>query len=263
MCGYRLYPLVAIQQLLKTTTLAQRMDFDIDIVVRLYWQGVPTVNLPVSVRYPEDGVSHFRLCRDNVLISLAHAKLFFGMMVRLPSFWDDIGSNSHALGANGGTRDRLGNALLAQSVLGVRQDNFASFFVSGGDLLLASQFIRKTGKPNLLNRLADFAPQLGLTGSLSLSFRHFIGFANSIIDKLAAWSGALTEADVIYHGREPILAQLKTGRGALLLGAHLGNLEVCRLIADFEPSIKINVLVHTKHANKFNQVLNKTNEKVA
>ncbi len=84
MCGFRLYPLAAVQQIMVSTTIAQGMDFDIDIVVRLYWQGVDAVNLPVAVHYPLDGVSHFKLWRDNVLISKTHARLFFGMLIRIP-----------------------------------------------------------------------------------------------------------------------------------------------------------------------------------
>jgi hypothetical protein len=36
------------------------------------------------VRYPEDGVSHFRVWRDNLLISAMHTRLFFGMLWRAP-----------------------------------------------------------------------------------------------------------------------------------------------------------------------------------
>ncbi|MEQ1484376.1 glycosyltransferase family 2 protein [Methyloglobulus sp.] len=84
MCGFRLYPLAAVNRLISNTSIGQRMDFDIDIVVRLYWQGVNVVNLPTAVRYPIDGVSHFRLWRDNLMISLTHARLFFGMLIRIP-----------------------------------------------------------------------------------------------------------------------------------------------------------------------------------
>ena len=84
MCGFRLYPLAAVKQLISTKTLAQRMDFDIEIVVRLYWQGVNVINLPTSVSYPLDGVSHFKLWEDNVMISKTHARLFFGMLLRFP-----------------------------------------------------------------------------------------------------------------------------------------------------------------------------------
>ncbi|WP_374089631.1 hypothetical protein [Methylomicrobium lacus] len=111
-----------------------------------------------------------------------------------------------------------------------------------------------------LNRLAAFAPSLKLSGSFLWSFRHFISFANAIIDKLAAWSGALTRADVQYHGRNEIIAQIRKGQGVVLLGSHLGNLEVCRVIADFDKTLHINVLIHNKHAQKFNRLLKQTSD---
>ncbi len=111
---------------------------------------------------------------------------------------------------------------------------------------------------NYLNRLASFSPALGLHGNLWHSYRHFISFANAMIDKLAAWSGAIKPSDVEYFGRDALLTLTQTGRGALLLGSHLGNLEVCRIMAHFDKVLRINVLVHTKHAEKFNRVLHKT-----
>jgi len=84
MCGFRLYPLPAVARLMANHKIGQRMDFDIDSVVRLYWQGVEVINLPTTVNYPLDGVSHFKLWRDNVMISTTHARLFFGMLIRIP-----------------------------------------------------------------------------------------------------------------------------------------------------------------------------------
>jgi predicted LPLAT superfamily acyltransferase len=110
-----------------------------------------------------------------------------------------------------------------------------------------------------LQRIAKLSPASNLSGNLSDSYRHFISFANAIIDKLAAWSGALSLADVDYQGRDRLLAQVKESRGAVLLGSHLGNLEVCRVIADLDETARINVLVHTKHAEKFNRLLRQTN----
>jgi glycosyltransferase involved in cell wall biosynthesis len=84
MCGFRCYPLASVDELLKITSIGQRMDFDIDMVVRLYWQGVDIINLPTKVHYPIDGVSHFNVFKDNLLISKKHAQLFFGMLIRFP-----------------------------------------------------------------------------------------------------------------------------------------------------------------------------------
>lgn len=84
MCGFRLYPLKATMVLLDKVSLGRRMDFDTEVLVRLHWQGVDIKPQATAVHYPEDGVSHFDLWRDNVAISAMHAKLFLGMLLRLP-----------------------------------------------------------------------------------------------------------------------------------------------------------------------------------
>jgi len=84
MCGFRVYPVAALVALLDAETPGSRMDFDIEVLVRLHWRGVPMTWLDTRVGYPRDGVSHFRLGLDNLLISRMHALLFFGMLRRLP-----------------------------------------------------------------------------------------------------------------------------------------------------------------------------------
>ena len=60
------------------------MDFDTEILVRLSWEGTRVVNVPTRVTYPSDGVSHFKMLKDNAYISLMHTRLFFGMLWRMP-----------------------------------------------------------------------------------------------------------------------------------------------------------------------------------
>ena len=84
MCGFRVYPLAPVLALIERRALGRRMNFDIEILVRLHWDGVEMVNLPTRVGYPSDGVSHFRLWLDNALISRLHATLFCGMLLRAP-----------------------------------------------------------------------------------------------------------------------------------------------------------------------------------
>jgi len=84
LCGFRCYPLPAIDKLMKSTSLGKGMNFDVDIIVRLYWQGLEVVNIPTKVQYPIDGVSHFKMLQDNISISKKHTQLFFGMLWRLP-----------------------------------------------------------------------------------------------------------------------------------------------------------------------------------
>lgn len=84
MCGFRVYPLAPLHQLINEERLGTRMDFDIEVLVRLFWRGLRIINLPTRVIYPEDGVSHFRVLRDNLRISWTHTRLVFGMLRRLP-----------------------------------------------------------------------------------------------------------------------------------------------------------------------------------
>ncbi|MCK5831607.1 MAG: hypothetical protein KAH20_15035 [Methylococcales bacterium] len=108
-----------------------------------------------------------------------------------------------------------------------------------------------------LKRISTYLDNPGINDGLKGSYLHFISFANTLIDKLAAWSGSLTLDDVDYHGRESIIKHVDRGQGVLILGSHLGNLEVCRVIAQLRNKVVINVLVHTKHTEKFNSLLNK------
>lgn len=84
MCGFRVYPLKPCHQLFKQVSLGKRMDFDIEILVRLFWRGVETKFIPTKVIYPPDGISHFKALNDNLRISWLHTRLCFGMLMRLP-----------------------------------------------------------------------------------------------------------------------------------------------------------------------------------
>ena len=87
MCGFRVYPL---REAIATHTRGDAMDFDPEIAVRMVWAGVPVVNLPTRVRYiarEEGGVSHFRMGRDNALISWMHTRLMLTLIARTLMFW--------------------------------------------------------------------------------------------------------------------------------------------------------------------------------
>jgi glycosyltransferase involved in cell wall biosynthesis len=84
LCGFRVYPLSAVMSLVSREYIGRRMDFDVEIVVRLYWQGVPMRWIDTAVSYPLDGVSHFRLVRDNVRMVGLQLRLFGGMLLRSP-----------------------------------------------------------------------------------------------------------------------------------------------------------------------------------
>jgi glycosyltransferase involved in cell wall biosynthesis len=85
--GFRVYPMAALERVMRRQLWMRRFDFDVEAVVRLCWLGVRPINLPAPVRYfraDEGGVSHFHYWRDNALLTWMHFRLFFGFLVRLP-----------------------------------------------------------------------------------------------------------------------------------------------------------------------------------
>ena len=77
LCGFRCVPLHPTLPLLDRVRWGDRMDFDPELVIRLVRAGVPVVNVPTAVLYPEGGVSHFRMVRDNLQIALSYIRLAF------------------------------------------------------------------------------------------------------------------------------------------------------------------------------------------
>jgi len=82
MIGCRIYPLATART---SGTRGNRMDFDVEIAVRMARAGVEVVNLPVRVRYltaAEGGISHFQPVRDIVRLSWMHSRLCTGISIR-------------------------------------------------------------------------------------------------------------------------------------------------------------------------------------
>ena len=88
--GFRLYPLKPAVRIMESIRTARRFDFDTELVVRLFWEGVRPINQPVPVHYPPrvaGGVTHFKYLRDNLLLAGTHARLCLLMLLRLWTVW--------------------------------------------------------------------------------------------------------------------------------------------------------------------------------
>jgi predicted LPLAT superfamily acyltransferase len=89
--------------------------------------------------------------------------------------------------------------------------------------------------------------------------RHFAAFGESILDKMLLWGGAFPLDTVDVHGADLITDAVAQGRGGLLVCAHLGNLDLCRALSRQRSDLKLTMLVHTVHAQAFNQMLARLN----
>lgn len=262
MCGYRVYPVEASLRVAREEHIGKRMDFDTEIMVRLYWRGHDSLFLPTRVVYPPDGVSHFRMWADNWLITRMHVRLFFGMLLRIPRL-------VHRKFSNSGNWSRIGergslagmrflvwlHGLLGQRVFDFMLKPVVLYF-------LATHGLARRASRDYLARvhpLTDASDRFNTRPTLRNVYRHFLEFAHVAFDKLKAWQGQEIGSYENEETAETLQSLLQNGRGALLISAHLGNLEVCRVIARNNPAIKINALVYTRNAAKFTRMLDETN----
>jgi glycosyltransferase involved in cell wall biosynthesis len=82
--GFRVYPLSSLIHALLRTSGGRRYDFDQEAAVRMFWLGVPTVNIPAACRYfaaEQGGVSHFHYVRDNVRLAWLNTRLITELLL--------------------------------------------------------------------------------------------------------------------------------------------------------------------------------------
>jgi len=104
-------------------------------------------------------------------------------------------------------------------------------------------------------RLADSSGRNELRPTRWRVFGQYMAFADALLDKLDVWNGRLKIEDIEIVDTAQLRNQLRGERGQMLVGAHLGNLEVCRALAELGEQVTMNVLVHTRHAEQFNRLL--------
>ncbi|WP_205952582.1 glycosyltransferase family 2 protein [Pantoea stewartii] len=255
MCGFRVYPIAPTLQLAQHATLGRRMDFDTEVMVRLYWQGHPSYFVPTRVTYPQDGLSHFDAFKDNVRISLMHTRLFFGMLPRIPSL---LGRRSPQHWARQKEVKGLWGMrlmLLVWRLLGRRAFTLLLYPVVGVYWLTAT-----TARHASQNWLARVREQLRVrqkpVPANLTSYQHFLRFGQVMLDKIASWRGELhVGRDITFAPGAEALLDLRNPQGKLLLASHLGDVEACRALAQLNSSKVINALVFSDNAKRFKQIM--------
>ena len=85
MIGFRVYPVESFVEMLKHTLYIDgRMGFDIEVLVKQYWRGVPVISEPVKVFYPADGISNYNYLTDTLRVSGTYTRLCLGLIPRIP-----------------------------------------------------------------------------------------------------------------------------------------------------------------------------------
>ncbi|OQQ03288.1 acyltransferase [Vibrio splendidus] len=279
MCGFRAYPVDQTLAVLSKYDVGSRMDFDIEILVRLYWESCDIDFVETRVIYPENGISHFDALWDNVKISWMHTRLFFGMLPRAPKliarhFKSDSADNNQNLSTDSepqaSEQPHWSRTQERGTMLGIKLLLAIYTLLGRGvfNLILRGvmRYYHLTGKrarnasEQYLFQLKAYAEQQNIELPAELtSYNHLLSFGHTMLDKLAAWKGDFSADNLTIHGQDQFESMVANQQGVLILGSHLGNIELCRALGRRHSNIKINALVFTEHAERFNSVMKAVN----
>jgi predicted LPLAT superfamily acyltransferase len=254
MCGFRVYPLAHVMALLRDEYVGPGMEFDIEILVRLAWRGVPLLPSPVRVTYPSGNTSNFDLVRDNWRITKTHTRLVLTMLARFPSILRQRQrSASHwSTIAECGMYWGLRFSAAVYRIGGLRMCMAALLPVV---LYFHMTRAQQRSASRLFLRRAFAAQGRNVEPGWGDTFRHFWNFARKAVETFGAWVGGRQGDRVEAVNSREIERLTASGRGIVLIVSHLGNAELCRAMLDRDQRSRIALLVHTRHAENYNRIL--------
>ena len=257
LCGYRLYPLAATQRVCKTYRIGRRMDFDTDLAVRLVRTGTPVVELSTPIVYPTKGVSHYRMLADNALLVWLNVRL----LASLPWYLMQTVLRSRASKpwfsvAERGSSFAFHLFCAVYRLLGYRACSvllypivFYFYLTSTHGRRASLTYLRRLSAPPFGRPLFPTPP------GQRMVFRHCLEFGRMVFDKIRVWSGDVQAEHVQWEGLDPLLELVNQRRGAILLSAHFGNLDVSRALAARFAGVRVHALMFQQHARLFESML--------
>lgn len=267
LCGFRVYPVAPYMELLdRHAVINSHMGYDTDILVHLSWKGLKIRSFGVPVTYPADGISNFRMVRDNIHISLTYARLCAGMIVRLPML---IARKSES------PLENLHWSKQKEVVKTNRPIKFLVFLVKiipfpvlSFFTIFVSFFYYTVSKQARLycrlyqNQLFSFTGQKHRRVN---TFAQIYSFSLTIVEKISAWSEKIHLRSIEFQDDDvsDLKKVLGEGKGAYIFTSHLGNTELLRCLATLnETGVNRNIPVTAVMdigASQFNKTLKEIN----
>lgn len=100
---------------------------------------------------------------------------------------------------------------------------------------------------------------IGPQAGWSDGYRLLHAFASTVLDRLYFLRGRMDLFDIRVYGNAPVEAEVKAGRGAFMLGAHVGSFEAlgaCKHRAESPADLRPAMLMYPDNAQQINAVLN-------
>ncbi len=98
------------------------------------------------------------------------------------------------------------------------------------------------------------AAALGRPPTLADVFRHHFWFAATLLDRVYVFAGQHDRFDIEAEGDRALHARLASGKGVLLLGAHMGNHTVARAAGRAQANVTVNLMMYEDNARTIRQV---------
>lgn len=90
-------------------------------------------------------------------------------------------------------------------------------------------------------------------------FRQMLAFASVVHDRIYLVNDQFDQFDIQLHGHEAAREMLASGRGLMLMGAHMGSFEVLRSLGRQQPGLRVVMAMYKENAQKINQLLTAIN----
>lgn len=262
MCGFRLYPLDSRYLFAKSNA----MDFDIEILLLAHFRDFEMRWISVGVQYNPQNPSHFRVFKDNLLLSKLHCKYFFLIPKHIFSRLNRA-NQTHKNHANPQNKpwhkrnEKAGNFLLKLTILLVKfLPRFALLFVAR--IVTFIYFLLfKNERKNLAKFYALGCEYCESHNLDSTKFAHpkiyanFYHFCVAICDKIAAWLGKIRYDDIEINDKNYIKELCSGKKGQILLMSHFGNIEVAHALSQKFRNLRIISFVYQKNTEKFLQMI--------
>jgi predicted LPLAT superfamily acyltransferase len=86
-------------------------------------------------------------------------------------------------------------------------------------------------------------------------YRHLLYFSTTIHDRVFLLNGRDDLFDITTEGTAVMEAQLAAGRGAILMGTHMGSFEVVSRVGKRQPGLSVVMAMYEANARKLNAIL--------
>jgi predicted LPLAT superfamily acyltransferase len=96
---------------------------------------------------------------------------------------------------------------------------------------------------------------LGRPPSVVDRFRQILSFATTIHDRVYLINAQFDLFDITIEGESLMRAQSNSGRGALLMGAHMGSFEVMHSLGRYQRGLQVAMAMYEENARKINATL--------